>query len=212
MLLTCPAGYLFRDTFQGMYGPRGAYPMHSPLCTNPKLFILRSTLLFGCFACGEAQYSVLGGSSNGTAGVVTNPRCLPCPAGATCTGPVLKPLLNHWGRHDVAGVVHMAQCPGGYCCVKGECNISSCAPHRHGALCGDCDPGYVQSVGAATCVPVSACDSDIPASWPVVVVVVFVLGLLQLKVVSGVWSATQRRPSSKAKPLIYFAQVGVWGG
>jgi hypothetical protein len=65
----------------------------------------------------------------------------------------------------------------------------------------------VQTVGSSRCVAQATCDGDIPTAWPVVVAVILVLGYLQLRVVSGVWTRDQRRPSGKVKPLIYFAQV-----
>ncbi len=205
--LQCPSGFQFLDLFSGMYGPSGSYTMSSQWCTISAGRVKRSTLQFGCSPCPNAQYSLSGGFSNGTADMAANPPCLACPVGATCSGNLLRPQANYWGDSDTEGVVHMALCPAGYCCTLGFCNVSSCAPHRTGPLCGDCEHGFVQAVGSSACVPATVCDTDIPTAWPVVVIIVFALGLLQLRVVSGVWSTDQRRPSNKTKPLIYFAQV-----
>jgi len=213
--ITCPAGHLLQDLTQGAYGPDGSFPYYARQCLPLPGYpttVMRSSLLLGCFPCGGEEYTLKGGFSNGTAGAIENTPCKPCPSGAVCSQGTPRPLDNFWGDQDGSGVVSMALCPSEYClgCTTESpgCNVSTCAAYRRGPLCGDCAPGYVQSVGAADCIPVSACDSDIPMLWPVVVAVVFGLSVLQLKVVSNVWSTTQRLPSTKTKALMYFAQVG----
>ena len=97
-----------------------------------------------------------------------------------------------------------------YCCdnTRFPCtSMSSCAGNRHGPLCGDCAPGYVDNLGSAVCGPVASCASDRKVVWVIVVSALLVVGAVHLTVVSGVGLAASKAPSGRLKLVIYFAQV-----
>ncbi len=188
--------------------------MPSSYCLGGGGEVLVSTLAFQCVVCPAGQYSLAGGSSNGTAGAAANFPCLPCPVGGVCAGGVVGATPGYWGAADVASPslsVSFTVCPAGYCCdgsAASPCvGLSPCGGHRAGALCGDCAPGHVESVGSAQCVPASACGPDSAVLWVVVVMGGVIAAVLQLTVVSGVWLPSGLHPSGKMKLAIYFAQV-----
>ncbi len=220
-LLTCPTGSNFYDSFGGLYG-NGSYPTPSSYCTDggdPDILV--STLDFQCAVCPTGQYSLRGGYSTGIPGAAVNFPCLPCPVGGVCVdgAPVATP--GFWGAAndnapDLLPNASFAVCPAGYCCDGSEAwpcvGMGPCAGHRDGPLCSDCQPGYVASLGSAQCVPVASCVSDKPVLWVVVAVGELVAAVLQLTVVSGVWTSSSTAPTGRMKLLIYFVQVCVgWG-
>jgi hypothetical protein len=209
--MACPTGSNFNDSFGGLYGP-GSYLVPSPYCEGGG-DVLASTLAFQCVVCPPGQYSLVGGSSDGTAGVATNFPCLPCPVGGVCAGGVVGAIPGYWGAPDVTPPnASFAVCPAGYCCdgsATWPCTgLSPCGGHRTGALCGECAPGYVDSVGSAVCAATSACATDKVVFWSLVAGGEVLAAILQLTVVSGVWLPSVVRPSENMKLAIYFAQVG----
>jgi hypothetical protein len=142
--------------------------------------------------------------------------CEACPIGGNCFSGLLLAVAGHWGAADAAGTVEFSACPADYCCdgsVEWPCSApNSCAGNRTGALCGDCAPGTVESVGSEHCVAVDRCAGDVPLVWPAFVAIVLVAAGVQLTTVSGVWRPSSAPPSGKAKLLIFYAQVGASAG
>jgi hypothetical protein len=214
--MTCPVGSGFVDKFGGLYGST-AYPCESAFCIayEPGAnLVLASSLEFSCSLCDLDTYSLVGGSSNGTSGTGADDSsdfvCYPCPNGATCVNGSVKANAGYWGSGDAGGVVRITLCPGGYCCDgdKWPCTTeSSCGGYREGPLCGNCIPGYVASLGSAQCTKVSRCPSEQGYVWIAIICGVFASAVVNLVVVSGVWSSEDSFPKAKMKMAMYFSQV-----
>ena len=87
--------------------------------------------------------------------------CNPCPFGADCSRNFqVAPRPNYWGyKHN--GFLHFQNCPLGYCCngIDVTCDtINKCAFHRQSRLCGECEPGYTESLMSRTCIPDDQCN------------------------------------------------------
>lgn len=193
--MRCPQASRFGDAFGGLYGPNAynsifSYPWNQ---TDPDNGLaqpcpyLTSTLQFGCTACPSGTYSLSFGRSNGTAGAALNPDCFLCPFGAVCTGAggiIAQP--GYWGSVTHSGYVNFTVCPSGYCCndVATCTSMDSCFGNRTGLLCGECLPGFTQSVDSTACVPTSACARDMLLFWPLAVVGILLAAFLQLLLVS----------------------------
>jgi hypothetical protein len=172
VLLQCPLGTNFLDTFQGLYGPQGSYPVPSTLCNSSQATtsqVLGSTLEFVCNVCGVGLYTVFRGSSTGAPGAYDNHPCLPCPRGALCTDGAVNATAGYWGAADTSGVVALTVCPDGYCC-----DGWACAGGRVGLLCADCSPGMAVGLGTARCIWESRCRADKVVVWPLLVALVVV--------------------------------------
>lgn len=76
-----------------------------------------------------------------------------------------------------------------------------------GPLCGDCAPGYVESLGSPYCRAVDRCEEDKRVMWPGIAVGLLVSAFMQLTFVSGVWLVGKGVPTAKMKVVIYFTQV-----
>lgn len=137
--------------------------------------------------------------------------CEKCPPGGQCSADNILAVAGQWGAPSADGVVTFARCPPGYCCGARAwpcTERSSCAGNRHGQLCGDCLPGFVESIGSEQCVAVSTCTMTGKAAIVGVSFVVFIAAaLVQLVPVSGVWMPSKTFPSGKAKLVVFFAQV-----
>jgi hypothetical protein len=209
---TCPVGSNFVDSFGGLYGPNGSYPVVSPYCPGGGS-VLVSTLDFKCVSCSSGQYSLFGGSFSGAVGKPTNYPCLLCPTGGVCTDGVAAATPGYWGAGDTAPSigVSFALCPTGYCCdgsTSWPCTgMGPCTGHRAGVLCGDCAEGFVETVGSAQCTAASQCASDKVVLWSLIAAGELLSAILHLTVVSGVWLPSKQRPSGKMKLAIFFAQV-----
>ncbi len=91
-------------------------------------------------------------------------------------------------------------------------SYNSCGGNRGGVLCGECLPGFVESLGSATCAALSQCGNDGSIVWPMIVITLLVAAIMQLAVVSDVWAPSNTYPSGKMKMVIYFSQVCALGG
>jgi hypothetical protein len=97
-----------------------------------------------------------------------------------------------------------------YCCDNSTfpcTSASSCAGSRAGLLCGDCIPGYTETLGSSQCGPVVNCAREQRMVWSLVVLALLCVGGVQLVVVSGVGLSRKTAPSGRLKLMIYYAQV-----
>ncbi len=89
-----------------------------------------------------------------------NHPCEPCPFGGECLHERVKALPNYWGyKHEVSIVFF--PCPLHYCCngINVLCDShDTCAPHRTGWLCGECENGFSESLMSTVCIPNTKCD------------------------------------------------------
>lgn len=204
-VLACPRASLFVDAFNGKYGANAynssySFPWNFTLdaslgTTTYPCPYLTSTFQFGCAGCPIGTYSLASGYSNGTSGVACNPACLPCPFGSVCDGSgAISAQPGYWGNASAGGVVELTVCPAGYCCTDNtSCTtIRACYGNRTGPLCGDCAPGFSESLDSSACVPTAQCDSDMRLFWPLAILGVFVDAFLQLVLVSDLLPHARR--------------------
>ncbi|EDO47954.1 predicted protein [Nematostella vectensis] len=140
-----------------------------------------TSLQFDCHACANGLYSLLRGSSNGTA-PASGLQCLPCPFGASCAGEI-KANNGFYGYRvrDSPPALNFTVCPVGYCRSPppDETGYNSCLGNRTGTLCGMCNRGYTATVLSPECIPRGECTD----TWMWGVAVVFIL-LVALYLVS----------------------------
>ncbi|XP_077979691.1 uncharacterized protein LOC144435027 [Glandiceps talaboti] len=133
-------------------------------------------VFFTCQACGPETYSLGASYSNGSD--ITNITCHHCPKGANCAATSLKSKANHWG-YEEDDRVNFLLCPPGYCCHGNTDSIcddfQSCHDGRIGALCGNCQSGYTESI-TTICVANDKCEeSDIIYWILVIVIIIFII-------------------------------------
>lgn len=209
---TCPAGALFHDNANGLYGERAV------LTTQPGSYesIIVSAAEFGCVSCPPGSYVLEPGQSSGESLAVDNPMCQVCPYGGTCQdGIAITAVPGYWGAAVPAGttsagrptsVVQFAVCPIDYCCSGGCTTVDECSLGRSGRLCGSCPSGYSEVLSSMECRRDDACD-DGAWFWPVYTVWLLAEGALLL-MISEVWCARRRRdPSNTVRLVSYFFQV-----
>lgn len=211
--MTCPLGSNYGDQSGALYGPN-SFSTISSYCnsSDPSLTQVKaSSVQVVCTPCGVNTYTVTPSNSSGQPGGAVTSPCLPCPSrGAVCTNGGVVPLPGYWGAVEMDGKVGVGICPPGYCCDGGNnpcSSLDAVALHHAGPLGGDCEPGYGLAMDSDSCVPTSACALDAPLVWPIVVVVLLFVGLLNL-LGTGVWSTSYTTPNARIKLILYFAQVG----
>ena len=97
--------------------------------------------------------------------------CRDCPFGGSCYFGKIYARPNYWGFKDENQLLHFQSCPRGYCCdhVHTRCTrhntCNTCAMHRTGKLCGQCEDGYSESLMSVSCVANDNCDGW--WLWPV---------------------------------------------
>ena len=122
--------------------------------------INETTELFTCRMCPPKMYSLQSGFSRGLL-VGKDIKCLPCPFGAHCNGPnniLAKP--NFWG-YRVKNASNFSSlkflpCPWEYCRKRNprvyhDTGYNSCHGFRSGILCGQCAPGYSETLFSSHC-------------------------------------------------------------
>ena len=91
--------------------------------------------------------------------IETKSPCHPCPFGGDCSQGQVKARPNYWG-YTYKKFTYFQSCPLGYCCndIDIPCDAhNTCAPHRQSQMCGECEPGYTESLMSRTCIPDEKC-------------------------------------------------------
>lgn len=108
-------------------------------------------------------------------------KCLLCPYGAKCTK-TLEALPNFWGYkiQNNPPTIQFSRCPIGYCCQakrghQGCIPYDTCSFGRHGRLCGECRPGFTETLFTPSCRKSEKCKDY--WFWPMAVVFVLVFTL-----------------------------------
>ena len=122
-----------------------------------------TVLSFSCKLCSPGYYSLQTGFSKGLA-VDDSFQCHPCPLGATCirNESSIAAVENFWG-YNVPGrdgqVLNFVPCPKGYCRSPSPQSLvyNSCHGNRTGFLCGQCAPGYTESLFNSECRKTAQC-------------------------------------------------------
>ncbi len=99
--------------------------------------------------------------------------CQPCPFGGNCINKEITALPNYWG-YEKGMLMFFLSCPPQYCCngIDVPCDaFDTCAPHRTGQLCGQCDDGFTESLMSTVCVEDKFCDDW--WVWPLSFVLAF---------------------------------------
>ena len=181
-------------------------------------------LSYYCQTCGENQYSMDFGYLNYTLMnnateyftllingeepfrshsvnfAYGNITCHECPYGAACDHGI-RAVPNFWGYID-GEYAAFQHCPPDYCCSDTKCtSINACAEHRHGRLCGRCDPGFSEAMFSAKCVPDESCRQH--WIWPLTLGMGILYGLFlvfqnDLRDFLYSWPAKSRHPCSGA--------------
>jgi parallel beta-helix repeat protein len=171
--------------------------------------MLVTTLSLMCQACPAHSYSfeyggLFGGNKSGI-------RCRDCEYGANCDlgADTIRPTKNFWGLVDNASRrVQLFRCPDGFCCGELVCNgsLSQCheGHNRTGILCGECVPGYTQTLGSALCRPTELCDD---APWFIPVWLLLSLAYTAYTVTLGASVRSTRWPFAMVYPLLYYFQL-----
>ena len=122
-----------------------------------------TVLSFSCKLCSPGYYSLQTGFSKGLA-VDDSFQCHPCPLGATCIGneSSIAAVENFWGYNvseSDAQVLNFVPCPKGYCRSPSPQSLvyNSCHGNRTGFLCGQCAPGYTESLFNSECRKTAQC-------------------------------------------------------
>ena len=122
-----------------------------------------TVLWFSCKLCSPGYYSLQTGFSKGLA-VDDSFQCQPCPLGATCirNESSIAAIENFWG-YNVPGrdgqVLKFVPCPKDYCRSPSPQLLvyNSCHGNRTGFLCGQCAPGYTESLFNSECRKTAQC-------------------------------------------------------
>ncbi|KAK2142873.1 hypothetical protein LSH36_902g01012 [Paralvinella palmiformis] len=177
--IQCPVGYRLRVTNTSAYGIT-----RTGLRRSYKL----DQLSYFCTACERNKYSLDFGylnysltyssfdydtlridgnkpdiAYNGTY-IYHDIECQQCPYGGKCQQGIVA-VANFWGYiHD--NQVKFQHCPKDYCCSSTDCETyNTCAKHREGNVCGQCEDGYSEALFSSACVPEDECDPT--WLWPV---------------------------------------------
>ena len=126
-----------------------------------------TTELFTCRMCPPNLYSLERGYTRGLA-IPKYVKCLPCPFGAHCDGPNnILAKANFWGykstdRRNFSSLTFLP-CPWEYCRFQDPNSshaneYNSCHGFRSGILCGQCAPGYSETLFSSHCRKSSECN------------------------------------------------------
>ena len=122
-----------------------------------------TVLSFSCKLCSPGYYSLQTGFSKGLA-VDDSFQCHPCPLGATCIGDEssIAAVENFWGYNVPerdGQVLNFVSCPKGYCRSPSPQSLvyNSCHGNRTGFLCGQCAPGYTETLFNSECRKTAQC-------------------------------------------------------
>ena len=113
-----------------------------------------TALKYSCKFCPPGYYSLSKGVSRGLL-VETTFRCLRCPFGANCVGRNIGAKRNFWGykvSKNPQSLTFQA-CPEHYCKSPPQytAEYNSCYGNRTGILCGECSPGYSETLFSTEC-------------------------------------------------------------
>ena len=141
-----------------------------------------TVLRFSCRLCSPGYYSLQTGHSRGLT-VNDSFRCQPCPLGATC----IRNDINIAAEEDFWGYkipdqrpmkLKFVPCPKKYCRTpnpRSELSAyNSCFGNRTGFLCGQCAPGFSESLFTAECKRATKCSHYL---WIVIFSYSFALAL-----------------------------------
>ncbi|XP_078371368.1 uncharacterized protein LOC144655023 [Oculina patagonica] len=159
-VIQCPVGTLKTSTnFSYLSFVSNCWLVNETHYTHSQSFI------FSCKRCSPGFYSVDPFAN----------RCLPCPFGGNCTSNIAaKPTF--WGFPSLSdrGSINFQKCPTNYCCPFK--NIScpydnqhylsiGCSGNRSGFLCGECKPGFTETLFSARCRANNVCTDN--WFWPI---------------------------------------------
>lgn len=119
-----------------------------------------TTEMFFCQMCPPRMYGLHKGFSRGLSPVKNDNGCIECPFGAHCNGPrniVAKP--DFWG-YKITNSCNFSSltfvpCPEEYCrtpsATSQNNDYNSCYGNRSGILCGQCAPGFSETLLSTEC-------------------------------------------------------------
>ena len=159
-VIECPTGTL--QTLRNFTHPR----LVSNEYCNPVIYdTIAQSFTFSCKRCSTGFYSVEPFAE----------KCRPCPYGGNCTNNIAaKPTF--WGFPSLSdrGSVSFQQCPIDYCCPYRNISCpydnqrylsNGCSGNRTGFLCGECKPGFTETLFSPRCRASNDCNDY--WFWPV---------------------------------------------
>jgi len=167
-----------------------------------------TTVLLSCSTCASGSFLLESGTSlnglrcvscfSGGAFLIENAVANRRLRGADCTGggDDLRAVHGYWAdvetlrqetnKSDVSDSITFYYCPLGQCCVNTSCSLGlTCAPHRSGRLCSQCDEGYGEVFLSGTCRRNAECNDGVWALPAVVVLALLYCILLLILPQSG---------------------------
>ena len=153
-------GYVYMDHTSTIQCPTGSQLLLDNMTHfvytehNNSVCIVNVTVLkYSCLRCPQGFYSIQKGVSYG---LVLNHtvKCLKCPFGASCIQRNIDAKPNFWGYPISSNppALTFITCPEHYCKKStSEIGYNNCQGNRNGTLCGNCTPGYSESLFSTEC-------------------------------------------------------------
>ena len=121
-----------------------------------------TVLRYSCTLCAPGLYTLQKGVSHGAL-VGPSFECLSCPFGANCVRTHIAAKANFWG-HQVSKKppsLKFFACPEHYCQSPPSysAQYNSCYGNRTGVLCGECLPGYSETLFSTECRKITECNN-----------------------------------------------------
>jgi len=145
-VIQCPVG-----TLRGWTKFSHPHLVSNNKCPNGLYEAMSQSFIISCKACSTGFYSVKPFAKT----------CLPCPFGGNCSsGIAAKPQFWGFPLLPDHGFINFQNCPIGYCCPTKSISCpydnkhylsSGCSGNRTGFLCGECKPGFTETLFSPEC-------------------------------------------------------------
>lgn len=157
LIMVSKGGLVDFDNFSSVVCPPGSVVsklnLSYPNRVNNSCTLQVTVLRLWCEECNPGFYSLQRGHTKGLT-TTKDFLCLPCPPGADCL-PSIKSKPDFWGYmvQTDPPALNFTLCPLGYCrSPKRDSNAyNSCHGHRRGFMCGECAPGYTETLFSTDC-------------------------------------------------------------
>jgi hypothetical protein len=149
-----------------------------------------------CTPCPQGRFQLDSGASN----------CVLCPFGGTCKGSLI-PKADYYGSRTPNGEYIFTRCPDGYCIgnideggdhggtgvTYAQCMNDSQRDFTQ-PLCGECLPGFAQSIPNSRCIKNDTCHTSALWFWPLSLVYALVYSVYFLLISTPVSKKRQNAP------------------
>ena len=146
-VIQCPVG-----TLRGWAKFSHTHFVSNDACPNGLYNAMSQSFIISCKTCSTGFYSVKPFAE----------KCLPCPFGGNCSSGIIAAKPTFWGfpllpDHEF---INFQNCPIGYCCPTKNISCpydnkhylsNGCSGNRTGFLCGNCKPGFTETLFSPQC-------------------------------------------------------------